>query len=347
VNYATSNGTATAGMCIPQGQDYLAASGTLNFAIGETSKTFTVMLCGDPYSESPAETIDLTLSSPTGGAIGAQDSATLLIYDAATEFTNPTPIFVNAGETGSTSINVGGYTGSALGVRVTLFGISAATADNMDFLLVGPNGGKYVVMADTGGSNALSNATLTFEDLAATSLPDSANISLGQNYKPTNCVPMVSQFVGAPAPPYSEPGCGPTLTNTLAGTFGGAVPNGAWTLYVRNDGGVDPLGATPALGGWGIQFLAPTAAPASLSGRVATASGEGIRGATVTISGGGSTGPRSVTTGTFGYYSFDDLEPGTTYLITVNARRYFFSVTSRVVTMTDNVVGVDFIADSR
>jgi hypothetical protein len=136
------------------------------------------------------------------------------------------------------------------------------------------------------------------------------------------------------------------LTNTLAGTFGGAVPNGAWTLYVRNDGGVDPLGATPALAGWGIQFLAPTAAPAGLSGRVATASGEGIRGATVTISGGGLTGPRTVTTGTFGYYSFHDLEPGTTYIITVQSRRYAIANPTRVVTVTDNIAGIDFVAES-
>src|SRR6185503_11373725 len=58
VDYATSNGTATAG------SDYTAASGTLNFANGETSKTFSVPVTDDVLDE-PDETVNLTLSNPT------------------------------------------------------------------------------------------------------------------------------------------------------------------------------------------------------------------------------------------------------------------------------------------
>src|SRR5262249_45694084 len=75
VSYATSNGTATAG------SDYAAASGTLNFAAGETSKTFTVSITDDTAVESN-ETINLTLSAPTSGAtLGSQNTATLTIVD--------------------------------------------------------------------------------------------------------------------------------------------------------------------------------------------------------------------------------------------------------------------------
>ncbi|HEX6899001.1 MAG TPA: Calx-beta domain-containing protein [Thermoanaerobaculia bacterium] len=65
VNYATANGTATAGV------DYVAASGTLTFNPGETSKTITVTVNGDTTSE-PSETfvVNLTgLTSPTGAAL--------------------------------------------------------------------------------------------------------------------------------------------------------------------------------------------------------------------------------------------------------------------------------------
>ncbi|GEP54509.1 Calx-beta domain-containing protein [Reyranella soli] len=62
VAYATSNGTATAG------SDYTAASGTVAFAAGETSKVVNVQVAGDTAVEAN-ETLTLTLSSPTGATI--------------------------------------------------------------------------------------------------------------------------------------------------------------------------------------------------------------------------------------------------------------------------------------
>ena len=57
VNYATSDGTATVA-----GSDYTAATGTLNFAAGETTKTFDVNVSNDGASEAN-ETVNLTLTS--------------------------------------------------------------------------------------------------------------------------------------------------------------------------------------------------------------------------------------------------------------------------------------------
>ncbi|NLI11238.1 MAG: hypothetical protein GX425_01115 [Peptococcaceae bacterium] len=84
VNYASSDGTATAGV------DYTAASGTLTFNEGETSKTFTVNIIDDNIVEGN-ETINLTLSNPTGGAtLGVQSNSVITIMDNEAAQPNPT-----------------------------------------------------------------------------------------------------------------------------------------------------------------------------------------------------------------------------------------------------------------
>src|SRR5262249_18833271 len=102
VNYATSNGTATAGA------DYTAVSGTLTFGIGDTSKTFTVPIINDTLVEGN-ETVNLTLSSPTSGAtLGGQATAVLTIQD---DDTSGQPVTVTLqqgvnGYTGTTDVNI-------------------------------------------------------------------------------------------------------------------------------------------------------------------------------------------------------------------------------------------------
>lgn len=71
VDYSTANGSATAG------EDYTATSGTLTFLNGETLKTFDVPMLNDPNDE-PDETVNLSLSNPTGGAALATPSASVL-----------------------------------------------------------------------------------------------------------------------------------------------------------------------------------------------------------------------------------------------------------------------------
>ena len=62
VDYATADGTATAG------SDYTAASGALRFAAGETAKTVSVPVLDDAHDEG-SETLTLTLSNAAGAHI--------------------------------------------------------------------------------------------------------------------------------------------------------------------------------------------------------------------------------------------------------------------------------------
>ena len=74
INYATANGTATAG------SDYTAASGALIFAAGETSKALAIAISNETQIE-PNETFSFTLSNPGGAALGAPGAATVTIVD--------------------------------------------------------------------------------------------------------------------------------------------------------------------------------------------------------------------------------------------------------------------------
>ena len=75
VDYRTFNGTAS------EKGDYTTGSGTLSFDVGDTSKTFKILLTDDVYVEGN-ETLNIALSNPIGGPVlGTTNTATLTITD--------------------------------------------------------------------------------------------------------------------------------------------------------------------------------------------------------------------------------------------------------------------------
>ena len=73
-NYATSSGTATSG------GDFTAASGTVSFAAGETSKTITVSTVNDSLGE-PSETLTMMLSNASANTALIASTGTGTIND--------------------------------------------------------------------------------------------------------------------------------------------------------------------------------------------------------------------------------------------------------------------------
>jgi aryl-phospho-beta-D-glucosidase BglC (GH1 family) len=132
VNYATANGTATAG------SDYTAASGSLTFAPGETSKLVTIAVRGDTAVEA-SEALRLTLTNPAGATIGTgtgtgtirnDDLPSLTIQDASMQEGNP-------GEGGGWLSTRGNQIVDASGQSVQIAGVNwfGFEGDNMS-----PNG---------------------------------------------------------------------------------------------------------------------------------------------------------------------------------------------------------------
>ncbi|MFM6632547.1 MAG: S8 family serine peptidase, partial [Microcystis panniformis] len=109
VNYATSNGTATAG------SDYTATIGTLTFAPGVTTQVLNIPILNDSLNEAD-ETFTLALSSPTNAILGAVTIATTTITDTITAAVTTTlPANVeNLTLTGTAAINGTGNAGNNL-----------------------------------------------------------------------------------------------------------------------------------------------------------------------------------------------------------------------------------------
>lgn len=100
VVYTTSNGTATGG------SDYTPITGTLTFSNGEAIKTFDIQIANDHMDE-PDETINLTLSNPTGGAfVVSPATAVLTISDNDNPPTiSINDVSINEGNEGTTNFN--------------------------------------------------------------------------------------------------------------------------------------------------------------------------------------------------------------------------------------------------
>lgn len=131
VSYATSNGTAQSGA------DYQPRSGTLNWANGDDSpKSFQVPTVQDTAVES-AETINVVLSNPTGGAgLGVPSAGTITIGDNDVSGTPGTLSFSVAtfagAEGGAAQIVVrrtGGTTGQVSARLMTHDGTAIGGAD--------------------------------------------------------------------------------------------------------------------------------------------------------------------------------------------------------------------------
>jgi hypothetical protein len=127
VNYATSNGSATAGA------DYTSTSGTLSFAAGQTTATFNVPILDDNLVEGN-ETFNVTLSAPSaGGSLGATSAAVVTINDVEEghlQFSSATgTVSEKGGSIAITVTRVGGSDGAVSATYGTSNGSATAGSD--------------------------------------------------------------------------------------------------------------------------------------------------------------------------------------------------------------------------
>lgn len=137
VPYTLSDGTATGGASCGGAVDYVNTGGTVSFAAGESTQTFTVQICNDSANEAD-ETFDVILGTPTGGATtGSPSTATVTITNV--DNTPPSVVISQAANqtdpSTATTVNftvtfsepVTGFDQSDVSVSGTAFGAGSTT----------------------------------------------------------------------------------------------------------------------------------------------------------------------------------------------------------------------------
>ncbi len=139
------------------------------------------------------------------------------------------------------TIRVKGLTwGRIQKVTVRFTGFSHTWPEDVDVLLVAPNGRSVVLMSDAGFGDGATSLNLTFDDAAPSPLPDPL---VSGTFRPTDVFLGPDSF--PPPAPAGNPG-------TKLSVFNGGNPNGRWSLYIV-DGPLDTFGA---LATWSLRITA-------------------------------------------------------------------------------------------
>jgi subtilisin-like proprotein convertase family protein len=267
----STNRIATAAGSLSNPADLLATLADVDSAPGSlllsaTSSNPSVVANSGVFFSNTADPLKKNISvAPTGAANGTA-TITVQVIDGAggtntaafdvTVNTIPQAIFGNANSIRINSnsnaatlypseVVVSNVTGLIGKARVALANVTAPVPEDLNVLLVSPSGATNVLLMNAaGGDNALDRVRLTFEDAAATSLPNSAAITTG-SYKPTGYDPTA---LPAPAPALEYGVDLSVLKNT--------DPNGTWRLYAANS----PSGVSNVIdAGWVMTiYTAPT-----------------------------------------------------------------------------------------
>ncbi|MFN6010713.1 MAG: Calx-beta domain-containing protein, partial [Microcystis sp.] len=224
-----SNGSAVAG------DDYTNTPITITFANGEISKTVTIPINNDTIYE-PTETVNLTLSNPTGGAtLGTQQTATLTIIDndavpGVIQFSNGT-YSINENGTPVTAVTLTRTNGSdgAVSVRINLTNGTATTGSDYN---------NTAITVNFANGETSKTVTIPIIDDSIFEATETINLSLSN---PTNGVTIGSQ--NSAIVNIIDNDFKPTLTLTISGeqvTEGNTIQG----TITRNTDTTEPLTVT-------------------------------------------------------------------------------------------------------
>lgn len=179
------------------------------------------------------QVLDLVLQLQDGTRSLGQVTFQLPVGRQSVSFSNHSLITLNDTAPASpypSQILVSGLIGQLVKTTITFEGLSHTAPQDLDIMLVAPNGQASVVMSDVGGNFRLGGISFTLDDDAAQALPTGSAILDGGVYRPANAGGGLELFT-APAPT--------VLVSKQDLRFPGIDPNGMWSLFIRDDSPVD------------------------------------------------------------------------------------------------------------
>lgn len=320
-----ANTTITRNTASNGGGIYIHDSGTLNINTSTVNANSTAAGGnGGGIFNGTSGTINATSSTIDGNTAGGGNGGG--IYNSATiTFTSNTITNNNAASGG------GIYNNFTATLANNLVALNSAT-DGTDLLGRGSRGNAFI----DGGYNFVGNAD------------GSEGLAPGTNQLGTTLMP-IDPLIGA----LSNNG-GKTLTRALL-NGSRAIDKGNSPSIITDQRGqtrpVDNSFIANATGGNGSDIgafevqLGITAATVTVGGRVMTATGRGISGVRLSLT--DSEGSvRTATTSLSGYYQFDDVQVGGTYILSASRKHYTFNQPLQVLNINEETDGVNFIANS-
>ncbi len=192
---------------------------------------------------------------------------------------------------------------------------------------------RYTVVASNAGPDPVVGATVT--DIFSSNFEDDATftcVGTGGGTCPASGSGNINALVNLPV------GATVTFSITVSVTMNPTGPLENTATITPPASVTDPNPGNSSA--TDVNTMTTSSGELLVSGRVMAPDGRGLRGARVTIvdSEGVAT---SVLTSSLGYYTFEDVTAGGTYVIGVASRQYRF--TSRVIQVSDDLTNVDFI----
>lgn len=175
-------------------------------------------------------------------------------------FSNSSPIAIPDVNQVTSSVLVSGFDTPVADVDVTLFGLTHGVANDLDILLLGPQGQSALLASDVGSS--ANNVTLTVDDQAADQISSAGPMATGA-FQPTNFQTPDSFTAPAPASP----------KGALLAVFNSTDPNGEWRLVIRDD---TPGNAGTLAGGWSLTIKSANGVPNAEPDRTTVRAGKSV-----------------------------------------------------------------------